>query len=130
MDWLVYPRSIIIVGAGCHYANALCQRHSVVHMKGVARLGVKSGYIRQHDGVSVLWRHHKTDAMLRHDIKEAHKHRRLRVELVGTEPVVNLIADISMHTLYHFLHQPLGAELKNLIGHVGLVDDIIKAVQS
>lgn len=35
-----------------------------------------------------------------------------------------------MDALHHFAHQPLGAELENLVGHVDLVDQVVEAVKA
>ena len=40
------------------------------------------------------------------------------------------VAYIGMETRHHLLHELLGAELQNLVGHVHLVDGVVVAVES
>ena len=52
------------------------------------------------------------------------------VELVGAQSVLILIVDIGMYALHHLLHEFLGTELEDLVGHVDLIDIVVIAVQS
>ena len=80
--------------------------------------------------LTVHHREREGDGHLGCGIGEGDADGRMGVELVGAQSVLILIVDIGMYALHHLLHEFLGTELEDLVGHVDLIDIVVIAVQS
>ena len=62
-------------------------------------------------------------------IGKADSHRSRSIEFARAQSVLVLIAHIGMHAANHLLHEFLGAELQDFVGHIDLVDVVVIAVK-
>ena len=72
----------------------------------------------------------KREGCLRFLTEECHLEGCGAVDVDVAQTAVGGVGDVSIEAAYHLLHQPLGAELQDLVGYVHLVDGVGVAVET